>query len=294
MLPNFLCVGTVKGGTTTLHDILIQHPDIYLPQVKETHFFDDQFERGIKFYERYFRGYKGQKLVGEIAPTYMYPQHVPKRIYETLGKDIKLIFMLRDPANRAFSHYLMAKLVGLEKEDFPTAINLALEGVGPFRDYIVRGYYGNQISNYLNYFPRENMLFIIFEDFIRDVRNEMKKVYDFLNVQHDDRTNFHINSNQAKNVKIEWLRDLIYKESLFHIVSKSITPSPIRKKIRILLERIAFEPIKLPKLDATIRIKLINIYHDDINLLEQIIHKDLSHWKHVEKGWVGSKVMIRR
>ncbi|MCL5039663.1 MAG: sulfotransferase [Firmicutes bacterium] len=278
-LPDFLCVGTVKGGTTTLHDILKQHPDIYLPIIKETRFFDESFEKGVSFYERSFRGYKGQKLIGEIAPTYMYPPYVAERIYKTLGKDIKIIFMLRDPADRAFSHYLMAKTLGLEKEDFPTAVNLALEGVGSFRDYIVRGYYANQIINYLNFFPKENMLFIIFEDFIKDVRKEMEKIYDFLDVEQDHRVNFNIKSNQARKIKSTWLHG-IYRQPWLDIVRTS-TPYSIRTRIRKVLEKAIFEPVTA-KLDVTMRIKLINIYRSEIDVLEKVIQKDLSHWKHVD------------
>ena len=80
ILPNFLCVGAQKAGTTTLYDILKQHPNIYLPKVKELHFFDkdDRYKLGLEWLTKYFvNGYKNQKAVGEITPSYLFYEKVP-------------------------------------------------------------------------------------------------------------------------------------------------------------------------------------------------------------------------
>ena len=108
-LPNFMCVGAQKAGTTTLHDILKKHPDIYLPREKETKFFvfDDQYQKGIKFYEReYFSKWRGQKAVGEIDPTYMFCDHASERIYECLGRELKtgiFVYFLSGTDNKGAS-----------------------------------------------------------------------------------------------------------------------------------------------------------------------------------------------
>ena len=127
ILPNFVCVGAQKSATTTLHTILTQHPNIYLPKVKETKFFLNygSYEKGIRFYsQEYFGDWAGQKAVGEFCPEYMYFEYVAKRLYEYFGPELKIISTLRNPADRAYSHYLMSKRRTIENEKFEKAIEL--------------------------------------------------------------------------------------------------------------------------------------------------------------------------
>lgn len=106
MLPNFLIVGAARAGTTSLYYYLKQHPDVFMSPKKEIDFFDvdKNFEKGLDWYERYFEGYTGQKAIGEASPLYMYLEKVPKRIAKVIP-DVKLIFILRNPVDRAYSHY---------------------------------------------------------------------------------------------------------------------------------------------------------------------------------------------
>lgn len=110
MLPNFLIVGAQKCGTTSLHEYLYQHPQIYLPEGKETKFFaeDARYSKGITYYEDVcFSTYSGESAVGEVDPDYMYFEQALERIAEHLDlRTTKLIFVLRNPVDRAFSHYL--------------------------------------------------------------------------------------------------------------------------------------------------------------------------------------------
>jgi len=116
-LPNFLVIGVEKGGTTWLHAQLKKHPEIFLPQSKEIHFFNkynsnlikhDYFQLGINWYADFFKQYKGQKVIGEVTPMYICDPEAPLRIQQTLP-NVKLIAILRDPVRRAYSHYWMAK-----------------------------------------------------------------------------------------------------------------------------------------------------------------------------------------
>ena len=93
-LPNFMCIGASKSGTTTLYDILRQHPDIFIPSYKEPHFFDSPivFERGVDWYENtYFRNVKNRKCIGDFTPSYLFEGKAPQRILRALGKDVKFI-----------------------------------------------------------------------------------------------------------------------------------------------------------------------------------------------------------
>ncbi len=117
-LPNFLCVGAQKAGTTTLYEILKQHPDIFLPQnIKETKFFvyDEKYEKGVQWYQKeFFSEWNGQKAIGEVDPAMMFEEKSAQRIFDTLGNNVKLIFIFRNPVARAYSHYLMSQRKGAE------------------------------------------------------------------------------------------------------------------------------------------------------------------------------------
>src|SRR5205085_5168685 len=123
----FLCVGTQKGGTTTLYEILKQHPDIFLPQkIKETKFFvyEEKYAKGVQWYEKeFFNEWKNQQAVGEVDPAMMFEEKSAQRIFDTLGKEVKLVFIFRNPAARAYSHYLMSQRKGFEELSFDEALN---------------------------------------------------------------------------------------------------------------------------------------------------------------------------
>ncbi len=294
-LPNFLCVGAQKAGTTTLHDILIQHPEIYLPEIKETKFFQDnsKYKKGLDYYEKeFFEKWNGEKAIGEIDPEYMYFEYVPERIYKHLGKDTKLIFMLRNPVDRAYSHYWMSYRRGYETETFEKAIELEQKRIkiDEFHknhfSYIDRGFYAKQIKRYLNFFPKENMFFIIFEtEFLKNRIETVKFLLKFLEVNADVTLDLNIKSNPASMFRSRLVRDFIYEtnESFYYMVrklGKLLVPSEkLRQRILITLDKINQKPIRPPKLSESLRKKLLSQYFiDDIKDLETILGKDLSIW----------------
>jgi len=190
---NFICIGAQKAGTTTLADILCQHSEICIPPIKETKFFlfDGDFTKGLPFYNSYFSNYKGQIAVGEFDPDYLLFPFTAKRIAETLGNAIKILVVLRNPADRAYSHYLMTRKKGLEEHEFENAI---LEEKNRKKDiktqkifaYLERGLYGKQLNEFLQVFPRENFLFLVFEeDFLKNRESTIKHVQQFLNVPYE-------------------------------------------------------------------------------------------------------------
>ena len=173
-LPDFIICGTQKGGTTALMEYLKQHPQICMPE-REIHFFSWYYNKGIKWYEKYFD--HDAMLYGEKSPSYMYPEPglVAKRIHKELPS-IKLIFMLRNPIKRAYSEYWMLVLNGEEKLPFSKAV------WKKNRDYIGRGFYAKQIKEYLKYFDPENIKIIISEDFRENRNQRIKEVFRFLGI----------------------------------------------------------------------------------------------------------------
>lgn len=104
--PNFICLGAQKPGTTTLHDILKQYPEIFLPKDKEAPFLivSEAYDKGVGWWlNHYFSDYNNESILGVMTPEYLYYEEVPNRILESCGPDVKLIIILRQPLDRAYS-----------------------------------------------------------------------------------------------------------------------------------------------------------------------------------------------
>ncbi len=284
---NFICIGAQKAGTTTLADILCQHSEICIPPIKETKFFlfDGDFTKGLPFYNSYFSNYKGQIAVGEFDPDYLLFPFTAKRIAETLGNAIKILVVLRNPADRAYSHYLMTRKKGLEEHEFENAI---LEEKNRKKDiktqkifaYLERGLYGKQLNEFLQVFPRENFLFLVFEeDFLKNRESTIKHVQQFLNVPYEP-LELNIHSNEAGEAQSEIIRDLVRKPNFAKKLLKFVMPSKeARKNIRKFFIRKNMQKVSSSKLSEETRKKLLELYFmEDIHLTEKLINRNLGVW----------------
>ena len=199
-LPDFLVVGTQKGGTSSLFSYLAQHPRVVPARVKEVHFFDKKFARGELAYRQEFplRATLAARraITGEATPVYMFHPYAPERI-AAWTPDVKLIFLLRDPVERAFSHYRMSFRRGVDTLPFPDAIAAEPGRIDgelekllddplyfsqPIKrfSYRVRGHYAEQIERWLQHFDREQMLVMQSERFFADPAAGHAEVVRFL------------------------------------------------------------------------------------------------------------------
>lgn len=293
-VPNFLCVGAQKAGTTTLYEILKQHPDIFLPQkVKETKFFvnADKYAKGLKHYEKeYFGEYSNQSAIGEVDPAMMYEEKSAQRIFESLGANVKLIFIFRNPAARAYSHYLMSQRKGFEDLSFDEAIaaeadRLKTNPAQKFNfSYISRGYYTEQLNRFKKYFKEENMLCLIFEDdFVKNRKETFNRIQDFLGVSRAD-LNLQIKSNEAAAPRNKTVHELTRKKNPLRNVIGKILPSDTKKWLQRFIASKNAAVAENARLDHRKEMDLIDkFFISDIHQLEQLIHRDLS-------TWYGSKV----
>lgn len=179
MLPNFVIIGAMKGGTTSLYHYLRGHPEIFMTETKELHYFvaDKNLGRGLDWYERQFAGAEGRPAVGEASPDYAkYPIHdgVPRRMAEVLP-DVRLIYLLRDPVERIRSHYLHDLARGRERRPIGEAVPANPHYLAPSR-------YALQIEQYLAHFARERLLLLRSEDLRADRTASLQQVYRFLGV----------------------------------------------------------------------------------------------------------------
>lgn len=195
MTEHFFIAGAQRSGTTYLYNLLNSHPEIQMatPVRPEPKFFlyDELFEQGLSYYEqRYFPGDKPSAwLRGEKSASYIESEKAAKRIAEWFPES-KILFMLRDPVERAISNYYFSVNNGLETLDMETAFAQESQrldkydrqrvSVSPYA-YLTRGRYVDYLEMYERYFPRERMNIVLFEEFAGS-NDSIKKLYSFLGV----------------------------------------------------------------------------------------------------------------
>ncbi len=178
MLPNFIVIGAMKGGTSSLYEYLRAHPQVFMSEKKELHFFcEDQFQQGLDWYERWFDEAGSARAVGEASTSYtMYPllPGVPERMSEVVP-DAKLIYLIREPLARIRSTYVHG--LAQDMEDRP--IN---EAVLADPRYLDNTRYAMQIDRYLGHFDREQLLVMKSEDLKREREQTLARILEFIGV----------------------------------------------------------------------------------------------------------------
>jgi hypothetical protein len=188
-LPTFLLAGAQRCGTTTMFRLLVQHPETFLARPKELHFFDMHWERGLDWYQEQFTPKPSQTQFGEATPIYMYDPPARERMIQTLP-DIKLLIMLRNPADRAYSHFHHMRARGHEKhETFEEAI--AVESKRLARNtraarrrfsYVDRGHFIDQLEVLEKAYGRDRMHVMLLEDLKKERVATLEGAFRFLDI----------------------------------------------------------------------------------------------------------------
>lgn len=207
VLPDFIIIGAQKCGTSALYDGLCAHPNVASAWIKEVHFFDLDYEKGLAYYRRYFRPLweiavsraMGKRWVtGEASPYYIYHPRVAARIAKDLPH-VKLIVLLRNPVDRAFSNYQHEVRNGFETLPFEEALLAEEQRVAPDREamardplfkpynhphfsYVNRGLYAQQLDVWFRHFPREQFFIATNEELDRDYNGVFGRVCQFLKI----------------------------------------------------------------------------------------------------------------
>lgn len=293
VLPNTLMIGVQKSGTTSLFDILDNHPDIYAPfQVKDLPFFTDDTlnQKGLDFYDSIFDKWNNEKIIAgsDVNISYFSHKAIPG-IYE-MNPDVKLVITLRNPIDRAYSGYKYACQRGLEPKTFKEAIEEEIHGYRKYNthyqqaqlDYIGHGFYYRQLARVLEYFPRNQLFIGFFEDYKNDKTQFFNELLSFLQVS----TDFHfkpIQNTTKGGYRFESLTRLLYAEK--NRKSSTINgpfemlPIPLRMKARRKIFRslanLNKKNVDFPPLTDEIREKLKNYFEKDIQELSSLLNRDL-------------------
>lgn len=175
--PNFLVIGAQRCGTTLIHRLLEAHPEVYVPRHrKEVHFFDDHYDRGEGWYRGFFPYDRdGLTAIGEVSPSYLADPRVPDRI-RAFDPHLRLIVLLRDPIERLWSAYHHLQRVNGVARSFT-------EFIRDDADALERGRYAEQLSRYVDRFPRDQLLVVVLEELLRDPDTQLLRVQRFLELR---------------------------------------------------------------------------------------------------------------
>jgi hypothetical protein len=297
---DFFCIGAQKAGTTLLHDILKQHPNICLPSDKEAHFFDvnELYELGLEYYTSLFENLSTDNVVGNINPNLQIDNRSMERIIETFGNNIKIIFLLRNPVTRAYSHYLMSKKRGFENLTFENALEheqnrinnpivhkgYYTQEMGHFERnhfaYIQRGLYSSTLKFLYQNFSEQNIKIIFFEEFIQNMEEVAKQVLDFLKVDNNVMLDFSLKSNPGQKPKSFRLSRFLHTSSPTKRFLKNIIPKNVRVQVKNYISEKNYTTLSID--DKKLSIESYNFakkyFEKDIQTTGKILNNNMNLW----------------
>lgn len=187
-LPNFLIIGAMRSGTTSLARYLDAHPEVFMAPTKEVRYFDRHHDEGLDWYRAHFAGAAGAPMVGEATQTYLYDREAMERMAGAVP-DARLVAVLRDPVDRAYSHYWLNKARAREPLGFLEALDAEPERLARgdldsrfFYSYADRGRYVHQLRRLEQHYPRERICLVLFDDLRDDPHSAYAQVLQFLDV----------------------------------------------------------------------------------------------------------------
>lgn len=298
---DFLVIGAQKAGTTSVHKYLCEHPDLYLPPEKEAPFFsnDLEYSRGYtNYFDNYFRTSKLGDLVGTVTPSYMMNPSVPERIKSTCPR-VKIIAILRDPIERAYSHYLMGIRGNNLSRTFEDTIieqlndtKLVTErnSTNYWNKQIVSGEYGRILKEYYKLFPKEQILILYMNDLISVPTAFVEEIFNFLGVKNIQIKNIgKLYHSSNINWFMSFISNIAFNKNI-RPIGKYLFHGRINRIIRFYLTQYRTSGLKNVDskfmLSHEIRFKLEELYYNDVRLLSELtgeIPYWVENWKNIKE-----------
>jgi hypothetical protein len=292
-LPNFLIIGAQKAGTTSLYYYLKRHPEIFMSTVKEPQFFASDFvlantagpgDSGATTvasrdeYEALFAGSEEATARGEASTIYLYADEAPRRIKETIP-DVKLIVLLRNPVERAYSNFLHLVRDGRETvTDFGAALaqedDRRAKGWSANWRYCDKGFYGAQIERYLEVFDREQIAFFLYEDFDADPQPIVSEIYRFLGVDEEFSQDLSLRLNVAGVPKSKGVQRFVKRGERMKWLIDPLVPDWLRRR----LLKAQTRNLSRPELAPEVRAQLLAAYRRDFERVQELTGLDVSRW----------------
>lgn len=268
IVPDFLVVGAMKAGSTTLMDYLVSHKEVGIPS-EEINYFDkdSNFEKGITWYAKWFEDFSNHKVIGEKTPAYCYEPKAVERICQQ-NPNMKLVWILRNPVKRTYSNYWHYIRIGKEL----LSVNQCLEQEelrvkeDIYKGYFKRSVYADQVERYLEFFPMSQMHFIIFEEFVKNPEEGLKELSEFLGITPAKFTQKPLVSNKGYKplcIPAEYYARQWFGYGLVHKIVHNINK----------LFGSKYTPI-----DEELEDFLYTRFKPENDRLEKLLNKDLSFW----------------
>lgn len=284
-LPTFMIIGVAKAGTTSIFRYLDQHPQLFMTPLKGTNYFGYEDAKDWKWadeaappllrhfpvknleeYEAAFAGAGDEIAVGEASPQYFRCPGAARRIYETLP-DVKLVASLRNPADRAFSGFLMRTRRG-------EPVGPPDEELTPASSHVKEGFYYERMKRYFDLFPKEQIKVYLFEEFKKDPSRIVVDLFDFIGVDPTHVPDTSTRYNPAGVPKNRRLNRVFFDPTVVR-VAKSYFPESLQGVAKRVRQRNMKTP---PKFSPELRARLLDHYRQDILQLETLLDRDLSIW----------------
>jgi len=293
--PDFLIVGAPKAGTTAFYVYLRRHPEIFMPEsAKEPHFFAPEFKHPAFVqdpagYAALFSGARPGRRLGEASVFYLYSTEAPRRIRE-LTPDARIIIMLRNPVDMIYALHSEHFTNGIEKyrcfEDALAAEERRASGIESVPGnvspelflYRKIGAYFPQVSRYLEQFPRNQIHFVFFEDFVGDTVAAYQQTLQFLGVNATFKPEFE-RMNENRRVRNRTLqRILLARPAFLQKAVRALSPERLRHGILNLAFRFNAPIARRAPLEVATQQQLRTFFEPDIRKLSALLGRDLSAW----------------
>ncbi|MEM1172990.1 MAG: sulfotransferase domain-containing protein [Cyanobacteria bacterium P01_H01_bin.35] len=291
-LPTFLVVGIEKAGTTSIYQYLNQHPQIYMSPVKETNFLERDWEnfqgkpnsKRIDTWEKYcnlFNNVQDEIAIGEVSPNYLFHYKSSSQRIIKYVPDVKMIAILRNPVDRAYSDYLMHLRDSIEVEKIRSLTEqVKFRADSSFT--IKKGLYYTPVKHYFDTFGKERIKIYLYNDLSEDSTTMIQDMYQFIGVN----SNFTPETSERQQVaavpKNQSLNNLIKTKNPVRTAVSSVfrvvMPPEMRQKLRSGLIKLNSGGKELKPLSSEERKILTDFYREDILKLQDLIQRDLSSW----------------
>jgi hypothetical protein len=306
-MPNFFIVGAARCGTTSLFEALARHPDVFCCPVKEPNYFAFDFIRrpdvlararqqgclidqnftymltpprvaytvDAAAYGKLFQGWRGETAIGEASTTYL-PSRTAPRAIAAAQPDARIIVLLRNPIARALSDYRMHTQNGFSLETFAEFIAREKDKIDDpgSRGVLSSSLYATQIQRYLDCFPREQILFLLFDDLVRSPSESLRKVFHHLGV--DPRIGRHIRIGWAN--KSRQPRFGRFNQAVLRSGKRGLLVSAIPKPVRVVLRHLYYTAGQGPAITPADQQSLLALYRDDIKETARLTGRNLDPW----------------
>jgi hypothetical protein len=272
--PNFLFIGAAKTGSSWLYEIMLQHPDVFVPRIKDPYFFDRFYDKGLDWYLRLFaKAPAGSKAVGELSHDYLYSAEAAHRIRHDLA-DVRLIACLRNPMEHIVSSYVQMVHAGITRAPLD-------EAVRTLPVLVDEPSYSRYLPVWLELFDRSRIKLLLFDDLRVSPRGFAQQVFDFLGVETPDFIDYDRVVNAADVPRSYLLSRIVAVGAAAARRSGLVNLVGTLKRNPLILQTL-YRPVggtERPRLSERERLRLAAHFCEEIDRVQDLVGRDLSAWQ---------------